>query len=444
LIVARFVFRLPDVGEGITEAEIAAWHVQLGSRVEEDDMLVDIMTDKATVDITSPVSGVVAVIHGAVGQLMAVGAPLVELDTSGEGQSPDVSRADEEAVVPRPPPSETSKPLAKQAPTAGAPLAPAVAKSSAPAVAMPSERTVIVDVVPKRPLSAAALASPFVRRRAFELGIPLQFVPGSAAEGRITEKDLESYIETAANPPIAAGVGAKRTGTKETRLIGLRRVIAERMATAARRIPHFGYVEEFDMTELEALRTALNVERSADQPKLTLLPFFMRAIAVLIPQFPYCNAHFDDEAGVLRTHEGVHMGIATQTSAGLMVPVVRHCESLDLWQCAREMSRVTEAAREGKAPRELLQGSTITLTSLGPLGGLSATPVINHPEVAIIAPNKLSERIRVRDAAPVVRTVMNVSSAFDHRIIDGHDAARFIKALRALLERPARLFLPAS
>ena len=284
------------------------------------------------------------------------------------------------------------------------------------------------------------LAAPATRKRAYELGIPLQFVPGTGPGGRITPDDLQSYIEQGGAGPVQSG-HAKRTTVTEQKVIGLRRKIAEKMQDAKQRIPHFGFVEAFDLTELENLRKALNAERGEDTPKLTLLPFFMKAVAQLQSEFPEINARYDDEAGILCKYDGVHIGIAAQTPQGLMVPVVRHVESLNLWDCARELSRVTKAAREGTAARDELSGSTITLTSLGVLGGISATPIINAPEVAIIGPNKLEERPVVRDGQMVIRTMMNVSSSFDHRIVDGHDAASFIQRLKRLIERPTLIFL---
>jgi 2-oxoisovalerate dehydrogenase E2 component (dihydrolipoyl transacylase) len=284
------------------------------------------------------------------------------------------------------------------------------------------------------------LAAPATRRRAYELGVPLQFVPATGPGGRITADDLDAYLAHggAAAPPTGL---TKRTAVHETKIIGLRRRIAEKMQDAKRRIPHFSYVEEFDLTELEGLRKELNEDRTEAQPRLTILPFFMRALVKLQPQFPQVNARYDDDAGVLQAYEAIHIGIATQTAGGLMVPVVRHAEALDIWDCARELGRVTQAARDGGATREELSGSTITLTSLGALGGIAATPVINSPEVAIIGPNKLVDRPVVRDGQIVIRTLMNLSSSFDHRIVDGHDAARFVQALKRLIERPAHLFL---
>jgi 2-oxoisovalerate dehydrogenase E2 component (dihydrolipoyl transacylase) len=402
-----FLFRLPDIGEGIAEVEITGWQIAVGDRVEEDQPLVDVMTDKATIEMTSPVAGTVLAIHGDIGAKVAVGSTLVELEIEG---------ADESAVA------ATTAP----APTAIAPAAPKTPVHAA-------EQSVA--------LHERALASPATRRRAREHDIPLHRVMGTGPRGRITAEDLDAYLARAQQAPASSAGPAKRDGINEIRIIGLRRKIAEKMQDAARRIPHFSYVEEFDMTELEALRRALNDERRADQPKLTLLPFFMRALVKLAREFPQVNARYDDEAGVLHCHEAVHIGIATQTDGGLMVPVVRHAEALDLWGCARELGRVTAAARAGTASRDELSGSTITLTSLGTLGGIAATPIINHPEVAIIGPNKLVERPVVMNGQMVIRTLMNLSSSFDHRIVDGYDAARFVQRLKRYSERPALLFL---
>ena len=403
--MSAYIFRLPDIGEGIAEAEIVAWHIKPGARLEEDQRMVDVMTDKATVEMTSPVAGIVTAIHGVIGQMIPVGSALVELELDGDGV------ATPPAVV--------------------APPTPAAAKP-APASAAAFTARVAGD---------APLAAPATRQRAHELGIHLQFVPGTGPAGRITPEDLENFIARghSAEPP--GGALAPGIGITETKITGLRRKIAEKMQESKRRIPHFTYIEEFDLTELEALRKDLNDNRTAEQPKLTLLPFLMRAMVKLIPKFPQVNARYDDEAGILRIYEGIHLGIATQTAGGLVVPVVRHAETLDLWESARELTRVTTAARNGSATRDELMGSTITLTSLGAIGGIAATPVINHPEVAIIGPNKLVERPVVINGQIVIRTMMNLSSSFDHRIVDGFDAARFIQGLKRLIERPALLFL---
>jgi 2-oxoisovalerate dehydrogenase E2 component (dihydrolipoyl transacylase) len=281
------------------------------------------------------------------------------------------------------------------------------------------------------------LAAPATRRRAEDLSIDLAAVTGTGPDGRITDADLDAFLKSRAPEPAAR----ERHGVHEVKIIGLRRKIAERMELSARTIPHFSYVEDCDMTALEGLRREINASRQGAQPKLTLLPFFMRALAQLLPEFPHINAHFDSDAGVLRQFEPIHIGIATQTADGLMVPVVRHVEALDIWDCAREMSRVTNAAREGRASRDELSGSTITLTSLGALGGVAATPIINHPEVAIIGPNKLMARPAVVGNQMAVRTMMNLSSSFDHRIVDGYEAAKFIQRLKRLLENPALIFI---
>ncbi len=436
--MARFVFRLPDVGEGTAEAEIVAWHVKTGDAVAEDQPLVDVMTDKATVEITSPQAGVVAVLHGQPGDMAPVGGPLVELDTAGEA-----------GAAPAPAPAPAPVPAAAAAPAPA--LEPAAEARPAPRpdpVRMHSRTPPPLDfaagaAVPVRREGERPLASPAVRRRAREMGIDLRRVAGSGPAGRIDPQDLVNYQIAGAQPvaPAAPGGPVPLEGMKEIKIIGLRRKIAEKMQAAKRHIPHITYVEEVDATDLEALRQHLNANRRKDQPKLTLLPFFVRALIKAVPHHPQMNARYDDEAGVLTQYEGLHLGIATQGPNGLLVPVLRHAEALDLWRCAAEIARVTQAARDGTATRDELQGSTLTLTSLGPLGGIVHTPVINWPEVAIIGPNKLVERPVVKDGQIVVRRMMNISSSFDHRIIDGWDAASFIQRIKGLLENPAALFV---
>ncbi|MBB5054038.1 2-oxoisovalerate dehydrogenase E2 component (dihydrolipoyl transacylase) [Afipia massiliensis] len=421
----NYTFRLPDVGEGVAEAEIVAWHVKIGDLIDEDQLMVDVMTDKATVEMTTPVAGRVIALHGEIGQRMPVGSVLIELDTNQNGLAPETAKA---------PPKEA--PASKS--VVAAPVAAAPVKSTSPAAPAKSEPARFAAT---RAPGDLPLAAPATRRRAYELGLPLQFVPGTGPGGRITAEDLNAYV---AGTPAGASVQhhhAKREGITETRIVGLRRKIAENMQVSKRRIPHFTYVEEFDLTELGRLRREVNAEGRMDRPKLTLLPFFMRALVSLVADFPQVNARYDDETSILRTYEGLHIGIATQTPGGLMVPVVHHVEALGLFECASELARVTKAAREGKATRDELTGSTITLTSLGALGGVSATPVINYPEVAIIGPNKLVERPVVLNGQVAVRTMMNLSASFDHRIVDGYDAARFIQALKRLIEQPALLFM---
>ncbi|MGE4431237.1 MAG: dihydrolipoamide acetyltransferase family protein [Sphingobium sp.] len=439
-------FRLPDVGEGVAEAEIVIWHIKPGDSVKEDQSLVDVMTDKATVDMTSPVEGKVIAIHGEIGEMKPVGSVLIELEVEGAGNvsadagvvapspspspSPELADAASDPLPLEPATKPAAKPEAKAAPKP-TPVAAQAAAKSAPAPAFTS-----------RAIGDAPLAAPATRRRAHDLGIPLQFVPGTGPGGRITPEDLDAYIASGG----AASIGgdpryAPRDGIADTRIIGMRRKIAEKMQDAKRRIPHIAYVEECDLTQLEALRVDLNANRKDGQPKLTLLPFFIRALARALPDFPQINARYDDDEGVLHEYAGIHVGIATQTPAGLMVPVIRHAEALDLWACAAELTRLSGAARDGSAKREELSGSTITITSLGTLGGITTTPIINHPEVAIIGPNKLVDRPVVQGSFVTVRKMMNISSSFDHRIVDGYDAALFVQRLKRLLEHPALLFM---
>jgi 2-oxoisovalerate dehydrogenase E2 component (dihydrolipoyl transacylase) len=393
--MARYVFRLPDVGEGIAEAEIVEWHVAVGDHVAEEQPLVDVMTDKATVELTSPVTGVIVERGAEEGQELAVGEALVVLET-GAGAPPE----------PPPTTDDAAPPTAARAPAAAAPAAPAARSGSKP------------------------LASPATRRRAREAGVDLASVQGSGPDGRVVDADL-----AAARPPELA----KRDGVTDVKVIGLRRRIAERMIDSYRRIPHYAYVEEVDVTELEALRAHLNASRL--DARLSLPPFLITALVRVLPDFPQINATFDDEAGVVHRHAPVHMGVAVQTDNGLMVPVIRHAEARDLWDLSAEIGRLAAAARDGKASREELSGSTITLTSLGLLGGIATTPIINAPEVAIVGPNKIVERPVVRDGQIHVRKMMNISSSFDHRVVDGYDAAAFIQAVKARLEHPALLFM---
>jgi 2-oxoisovalerate dehydrogenase E2 component (dihydrolipoyl transacylase) len=430
--MGQYSFKLPDIGEGTAEAEIAAWRVNVGDRVQEDQPLVDMMTDKATVELSSPVAGIVRSVAGEAGQKAAVGSVLVVLETEGE----------EASVAPPAKPTPASL-------TPSAPEAPRPPMSATPSAADTRATAVPVTSAIAQPIASARLArasaSPAVRRRAEELGVKLQLVEGSGPDGRISHADLDTYLgnkSAAATGAAAAHAdNAPRSGVEEIPVIGLRRQIAERMQLAKRQIPHFSYVDEVDVTELEHLRAHLNASRSADQPKLTVLPFIMRALVRVLPDFPQINATYDDEAGVVRRHAPIHVGIATQTPKGLMVAVVRHAETRDLWNSAAEVARLATAARDGKATREDLTGSTITLTSLGPLGGLVTTPVINRPEVAIVGPNKIVERAVVRAGQIVVRKVMNLSSSFDHRVVDGADAAEFIQHMRTVLEHPATLFI---
>jgi len=454
--MGRYIVKLPDIGEGTTEAEIVAWHVAPGQEIREEDPLVDVMTDKATVEIPAPVGGTVVALSGAVGEKRPVGSELVTLDVAGEGNVAKTSPHPPGAIAPGPPsPAVREREKRRAAPASRTPTA---RKGNGDAVAMTLARTPsalgreggeapraepgegVRQIPSLRRRGEKPLASPAVRRRAWDLGVELQFVPGTGPDGRITRQDLEAYIAAGAQPTLAARPLARRDGVEEVPITGLRRAIAEHLQQSKRHIPHFSYIEEVDVTALEELRAELNTRHEA-RGHLTLLPFLIRAIVGAVAEHPQVNARFDDEAGVLHRHAAVHIGVATQTDAGLMVPVLRHAEALDLWQAAAELRRLSEAARAGKATREELTGSTITITSLGALGGLAATPVINYPEVAIVGVNRIAERPVVRDGQVVVRRMMNLSSSFDHRIVDGWEAASFIQRVKHDLERPALLFI---
>jgi 2-oxoisovalerate dehydrogenase E2 component (dihydrolipoyl transacylase) len=429
--------KMPDVGEGVAEAEIVEWAVKVGDLVREDQVVAAVMTDKATVDIPTPVAGSVLMLGGAVGDVLAVGAELIRIDAPGVPDSllPPASKSGPQRQEPPPPPKVKPEPAA-----------PALAPRAAAAEPPPPGQQTGVPRPPEthtgapRPLGEKPLAAPAVRLKAREAGVDLKFVRGSGPAGRITHEDLGAYI---ARPPEPSRRSARAPNNEvETiKVVGMRRRIAENMAESARRIAHFSYVEEVDVTALEELRAALNARATEERPKLTLLPFLILGIVKAVVEFPQINVHYDDENNVITRFGAVHLGVATQTPNGLMVPVVRHAETLGLHQCAREMRRVSEAARHGGAVREELSGSTITLTSLGALGGIVSTPIINRPEVAIVGVNKIVVKPVWRDGAFVPRKVMNLSSSFDHRVVDGHDAASFIQRLRTLIEAPAMLFI---
>ena len=422
------IIKLPDVGEGVAEAEIVEWHVEVGQSVLEDQLLAAVMTDKATVEIPSPVAGVVAALGGEVGSVLAVGAELVRLEVAGEGNE-EVSAAPREAA--------TTAPAEKSAAPVPAPVPQPTAVPSAPLA--PVTRA---PIGPPRAPGEKPIASPAVRRRAREAGVDLRQVRGTGPAGRIGHDDLDAFLRGGPKAGISAARAAN-TEVETVKIIGLRRRIAQKMAESKRRVAHFSYVEEVDVTALEELRATLNAENRQDRPRLTLMPFLMKALVKAVADFPEMNALYDDEAETLERHGGVHIGIATQTPAGLMVPVVRHCETLSLWDCAAEVQRLAEAAREGRATRAELSGSTITITSLGALGGIVTTPVINRPEVAIIGPNKQVVRPVWQGEQFVPRTMMNLSSSFDHRVIDGYVAARFVQRIKGLLEAPATIFIEA-
>ncbi|MBK8667413.1 MAG: 2-oxo acid dehydrogenase subunit E2 [Burkholderiales bacterium] len=435
--MGQYAIKMPDIGEGIAEVELVEWRVQPGDAVHEDQVVADVMTDKATVEIPSPVAGTVLTLGGQPGQLLAVGAELIRLEVEGAGNVGAQAGAAPVAAA--------TRQDAPAAPAASAPEPPAAPPPPAPAAPRPaaSAPTPTIAAAPRAP-GDKPLASPAVRQRAWDLGIALQFVPGSGPAGRITHADLDAFLARGSAAAPTAGDSARYRrldGEEHIPVIGLRRKIAQKMQEAKRRIPHFSYVEEIDVTELEALRAALNARHGAKRGKLTLLPLLARAMVLALRDFPQINARYDDEGGSVTRHQPVHLGIATQTEGGLLVPVLRHAEALDPWACAREIERLARAAREGKATRDELGGSTITLTSLGALGGIASTPVINHPEVAIVGVNRIVERPTWRGGAVVPRLLMNLSSSFDHRVVDGMDAARFIQAVRALLETPALLFV---
>ncbi len=407
--MGEFIIKMPDVGEGVAEAELVEWHVKTGDPVREDMVIAAVMTDKATVEIPSPVNGTVTWLGGEVGDRIAVKAPLVRIETAGE-----IGVAEPEAI-PQPPPTE---PVKAEAPKS-------FSKASPPA-SPPVEKP---------------LAAPSVRLFARESGVDLRQVQGTGPAGRILREDIEQFLNQGAVPASARAGLAKKTATEEIKLTGLRRRIAEKMVLSTSRIPHITYVEEVDMTALEELRATMNADRKSEHPKLTVLPFLMRALVRAIAAQPDVNATFDDDAGIITRHGAVHIGIATQTPAGLTVPVVRHAEARGIFDCAVEMNRLAEAARSGTATRDELSGSTITISSLGALGGIVSTPVINHPEVAIIGVNKIATRPVWDGAQFVPRKMMNLSSSFDHRIIDGWDAATFVQRIRTLLETPALIFI---
>ncbi|WP_086618580.1 dihydrolipoamide acetyltransferase family protein [Erythrobacter tepidarius] len=430
--MAKFTFNMPDVGEGVAEAEIVEWHVKVGDRVEEDQHLVDVMTDKATIDIESPVAGVVTALAGEVGDTIAVGAVLVVIEVEGEvsgAQAEAAAAQSEDDMFDAPMSEQVAEPIALETPDASD-VDDAVAAAPAPARA------------PESRAAAKVLASPAVRQRARNLGVDLAQVK-PAADGRVRHADLDAFLAYNAGGGFAAA--GKARGDETIKVIGLRKRIAQNMAAAKRHIPHFTYVEECDVTDLEDLRAQLNAARG-DRPKLTMLPLLITAICKVIPQFPMINARYDDEAGVVTRYGSVHLGMATQTGSGLMVPVIRDAQSRNLWQLAREIGRLAEAARSGKATSQELSGSTLTITSLGPLGGVATTPVINRPEVAILGPNRIVERpMFVADGMGgeriAKRKLMNISISCDHRVVDGHDAASFVQGVKRLLETPALLLV---
>ena len=418
-----FAFKLPDIGEGVVEGEVVEWMVSVGDTVKEDDPILSVMTDKATVEIPSPTDGVVKSLVGEPGTILAVGQVCIEFETDGEG-TPVEEAPVEEPEAPEPTPvEEKPEPISEPEPKAVTTPAPAP--------------TPVVVAAP----GARPLASPAVRQRARESGIDLASVSGSGPAGRITHADLDSWKD-AGSPVAAAGPSrTAKTGTTEVPVIGLRRKISESMTASYTTIPHFSYFEEVDITHLEELRVHLNSTKTEGQPKLTYLPFIMQALVKALGENPVCNALFDDEKGVVTRHDAVHLGIATQTDRGLYVPVVKHVEAQDVWQSASEMQRVSQAARDGTAGLDELTGSTFTITSLGRMGGLGATPIINKPEVGILGVHNAVDTPVVRNGQIVVRKMLRLSSSWDHRVVDGWDGAMLVQRLKTLLENPATIFM---
>ena len=430
--MGTYEFRLPDIGEGVVEGEIVSWHVSVGDVVTEDQPLLEVMTDKASVEIPSPVDGKITSTTGEPGEIIPVGQVCIVFEVDGEGNSSAEENVPESTPTPEPAPAPTPAPTPAPAPAPAPTPAPAPAPAPTPSPSVGSGKS---------------LASPAVRQRARQAGIDLSSVSGSGPAGRVTNADLDAHIATGGATPASAAPlprtprGQVLTGVEEVPVIGLRRKIAEKMVESKTRIPHFSYFEDVDVTELESLRQYLNATRAEGQPKLTYLPFIMLALAKIMPQHPECNGIYDEESGKVLRHQAIHLGIATQTERGLYVPVVKHVESMDVWTAAAEMQRVSGAARDGSAALDDLSGSTFTITSLGRDGGLGATPIINHPEMAILGVHKATERPAVVNGKIEIRRIMNLSSSFDHRVIDGADGAALVQHLKRMLEYPATIFM---
>jgi 2-oxoisovalerate dehydrogenase E2 component (dihydrolipoyl transacylase) len=437
--MGQYQFKMPDVGEGVVEAEIVEWHVKVGQKVAEDDTLVDVMTDKATVEIPAPTTGVITALNGEPGDILAIGSVLLVIEVDGDGNADGTETKNAPTLR-----GGSAAPQGEEV-TKSEPKPESISAITPPHPRIPSPHPEVRSVSEaskdaNQPKNTKPLASPAVRKRALESDIDLSMVPGSGPAGRINHQDLDDFIAGGGQLSVtAAPKGQKRIGETSEKVIGLRRKIAQNLSAAKRNIPHFAYVEEVEMDALEDLRSHLNANRQDGQPKLNPLPFLGLALIKVLVDFPQANAHFDGE--VVTKFAPVHLGVATATPNGLMVPVVRHAEAMDIWTLASEIARVCTAARDGKGIKDELSGSTITITSLGALGGIASTPVINAPETAIIGVNKLTEKLILDRGNVVARKVMNLSSSFDHRIVDGFDAARMIQAVKACLENPAILFM---
>ena len=428
--MGTFAFKMPDIGEGVVEGEVVEWMVAVGDSVKEDDPILSVMTDKATVEIPSPVDGKVTKVIGEAGDILPVGVVCIEFEVEGDGNASSTDAAPEPEAAPAPEPKAEPKP----APTPEPAAAPTPAPAPSPAAAV------------ARAPGTKALASPAVRQRARQANIDLNFVAGSGPAGRISHADLDAHIAGGASGasstrPMGASARVEKNGTEDIKVIGLRRKIAEGMISSYTTIPHFSYFEEVDVTALEELRQHLNATRPEGAPKLTYLPFIMQALVKALEERPECNALYDDDSNVVTRHEAINLGIATQTDRGLFVPVVKHVEAMDIWQSATEMTRVTSATRDGKATADDLSGSTFTITSLGRLGGLGATPIINKPEVGILGVHNAKDRAVVKDGNIVIHRIMNLSSSWDHRVVDGHDGASLVQLVKSYLEHPATIFM---
>jgi 2-oxoisovalerate dehydrogenase E2 component (dihydrolipoyl transacylase) len=437
--MAERIIKLPDVGEGIAEAELVEWHVKVGDIVREDDLLFAVITDKATVEIPSPSEGEVTWVGAEVGDTVAVGSPLIKLKVSGKAAAAD-EPAQQGGAIERPAFVPTTSPPAAEAEKSTASATPAkpIAAPTMPKPLAPA-RVASVSTARRAP-GEKPLASPAVRLKAREAGVDLRQVPGTGPAGRVTHEDIDAFLLHGPEP-VQAPRFVQKTAVTDVKVVGLRRRIADKMTLSRSRIPHVTIVEEVNVSPLEDLRVTLNRKPTQERPKLTLLPFLMRAMVKALAEQPALNALYDDEAGIIHQHAGINIGIATQTRSGLVVPVVKHVEARNLWGCGIELNRLTERAREGTATRDELTGSTITITSLGALGGIATTPVINHPEVAIVGVNKIVVRPVWDGTTFVPGKMMNLSSSFDHRVIDGWDAAVFVQRLKELLESPATLFV---
>tara|TARA_B100001564_G_scaffold82005_1_gene66010 strand:+ start:1954 stop:3243 length:1290 start_codon:yes stop_codon:yes gene_type:complete len=427
--MGTFAFKMPDIGEGVVEGEVVEWMVAVGDTVKEDDPILSVMTDKATVEIPSPVDGTVTKVVGEAGDILPVGVVCIEFEVDGAGNASASEEAPAKKAAPEP--KEEAAPAPAAPPTPAPAPAPAAAPAAAPVARAPGTK---------------ALASPAVRQRAREANISLDHVAGSGPGGRISHADLDAHIAGGASGasrarPMGGRARTELNGTETMKVIGLRRKIADSMIASYSTIPHFSYFEEVDVTALEELRQHLNATRPEGAPKLTYLPFIMQALVKALAERPECNALYDDEANVVTRHEAINLGIATQTDRGLFVPVVKHVEAMDIWQSATEMGRVTGATREGKAGVDDLTGSTFTITSLGRLGGLGATPIINKPEVGILGVHNATDRAVVRNGSVVIRRMMNLSSSWDHRVVDGHDGASLVQLVKTYLENPATIFM---